>query len=93
LEVLLFPHADSMSAPVASTPRATPNWLDLKWVPLIGRASGWFDYATWPENDHHFVPTYGSVAPLGQRSEDSKLTNRLAKPNVASAFRSRLWTL
>jgi hypothetical protein len=32
--------------------------------------------------DHTVPPTYETVAALGQRREDSKLTNRVAEPNV-----------
>ena len=39
---LLFPHADSISAPVANTLTAAPNWLILKIFPLNSRGDDFF---------------------------------------------------
>ena len=39
---LLFPHADSISAPVANTLSAAPNWLILKIFPLNSRGDDFF---------------------------------------------------
>ena len=45
---LLFPHADSISAPVANTLSAAPNWLILKIVPLNSRGDDFFHCANRP---------------------------------------------
>src|SRR6202044_1084516 len=53
LVVLLFPHADSTSAPVASTPTAAPNRLNLKSVPLNGRTDSYLNCATRQDGPQH----------------------------------------
>jgi hypothetical protein len=46
LVVLLFPHAESIIAPLANTLSAAPNRLSFKIVPLNGRCDDYFHCAT-----------------------------------------------